>query len=149
MNSKSLVILGSSRKESNTLKAVQTLVPFQYDLIELCQKRIGYYDYETEKLAGDDFHAVASAMLQYETIIFATPIYWYTMSGQMKVFFDRLTELTERYKPIGKALKGKKVYLVASGGSAELPAGFEVPFRLTAEYFDMEFVRTLYQQGGG
>jgi multimeric flavodoxin WrbA len=147
MNSKGLVILGSSRKESNTLKAVQKLVPFPYDLVDLYEKRIAHYDYDSTKMAGDDFHSIAALMLRYETIVFATPVYWYAMSGQMKVFFDRLTELLGQFKPIGKALKGKRVYLVASGGSAELPDGFEAPFKLTAEYFDMEFVQTFYQQG--
>ena len=26
---------------------------------------------------------------KYDTLIFATPVYWYSMSGIMKVFFDR------------------------------------------------------------
>jgi hypothetical protein len=53
-----------------------------------------------------------------------------------------------KHKTIGKALKGKRTYLIASGGSDEMPEGFEVPFRLTSKYFDMQFVQSLYQQGG-
>jgi multimeric flavodoxin WrbA len=148
MNTKALVILGSSRQDSNTLKAVQKLLPFPYDLIDLYQRQIGHYDYTSEKMDGDDFHSIARSMLEYPVIVFATPVYWYTMSGRMKVFFDRLTELISRHKPIGRALKGKQVYLVASGASSEVPEGFESPFKLTAKYFDMHFVRTFYQQGG-
>lgn len=142
-----LVIAGSSRKNSNTLKAIQSLVPFpKYDLIDLHLKEIGYYSYGPNQLRKDDFHSIAVQMLTYDVIIFATPVYWYTMSGQMKVFFDRLTELTDEYKPMGKALKGKKTYLIACGGSPSLPEGFEVPFKLTSEYFDMEYIQGYYQQ---
>jgi multimeric flavodoxin WrbA len=150
MNKKGLVILGSSREDSNTLKAVQKLLPFPYDLIDLYQKKIQFYEYKSQKMEEqeDDFYSIATEMLLYDRLIFATPVYWYSMSGRMKIFFDRLTELTDTYKPIGKALKGKEVYLVASGASPGLPEGFEIPFRLTAEYFDMKFIQTFYQQGG-
>jgi multimeric flavodoxin WrbA len=68
------------------------------------------------------------------------------MSGQMKVFIDRLTELMYEYKAIGKALKGKKTYLIVCGGGAAMPEGFEVPFKSTSEYFEMQFVRGYYHQ---
>jgi multimeric flavodoxin WrbA len=142
-----LVILGSSRNDSNTWKAVQALAPFQkYDLIDLYLKEVEYYSYERNQVEKDDFLSIAHQMLNYDVIIFATPVYWYSMSGQMKVFFDRLTELTDEHKPIGKALKGKKAYLIACGGSPSLPEGFEVPFKLTSEYFDMEYIQGFYQQ---
>lgn len=150
MNEKVLVILGTAREESNTLEAIKKLCPFlEYELIDLNQKKIGYYSYDPERNSGDEFHSIAAGMLNYDVFVFATPVYWYSMSGQMKIFFDRLAELTDQYKPIGKALKGKKVYLIASGAKPELPEGFEVPFRHTAEYFDMEFRETFYQRFKG
>jgi multimeric flavodoxin WrbA len=76
-----------------------------------------------------------------ETIIFATPVYWYAMSGLMKVFFDRFTELLSTHKPLGKALKGKKIYLISTGSESELPPGFETPFKLTSEYFEMNYIK--------
>jgi multimeric flavodoxin WrbA len=79
-------------------------------------------------------------------LIFATPVYWYAMSGLMKVFFDRLTELITTSKPLGRAMKGKCCYLISCGTDAELPPGFDVPFRLTAKYFEMEFVSSHYLQ---
>jgi NAD(P)H-dependent FMN reductase len=126
-----LVILGSSRN---------------YELIDLHQKHIEYYSYDRHLKNEDDFLPIAQAMLNHDVIVFATPVYWYTMSGQMKVFLDRLTELTDIHKPIGKALKGKKTYLIACGGSPSLPEGFELPFKGTSEYFDMEFIQTLYKK---
>jgi multimeric flavodoxin WrbA len=149
-SSKILVILGSARKNSNTLKAIKRFMPLisaeRHDFIDLIDKKIEPYQYEPTQPDGDDFHSIARSLLQYEVLVFATPVYWYSMSGQMKIFFDRLTELLYEYKSIGKALKGKKVYLIASGGNTELPEGFEIPFRHTAKYFDMEFVQSFYEQ---
>lgn len=142
-----LVIMGSSRPDSNTLKAIQNLIPFpQYDVIDLQSKKIRYYHYDSRSRENDDFHSIATEMLRYDILIFATPVYWYTMSGQMKVFFDRMTELTDEYKILGKSLKGKKTYLIACGASPSLPEGFEIPFKLTSQYFDMEYVQGFYQQ---
>jgi multimeric flavodoxin WrbA len=142
-----LIILGSSREDSNTLKAIRQNSLFsQYDLIDLQKNRINYYSYDSKELQDDDFHAIAAEMLKYEMIVFATPVYWYSMSGQMKVFLDRLTQLTAEYKQMGRALKGKRTYLIACGGSPSLPEGFEIPFKLTSEYFDMEYVMSFYTQ---
>jgi multimeric flavodoxin WrbA len=143
---KVLVILGSSRKNSDTLAAVKKLCPFkEYELIELYDYKIEHYDYDAAKMCQDDFIPIAKKLTKAEILIFATPVYWYSMSGQMKVFLDRLTELLYEYKPLGKALKGKKTYLIASGGRPDFPEGFEVPFKLTSEYFDMEYVGSFYQ----
>ena len=142
---KTLVILGSSRANSDTQKAVEKLCPFQgYELIDLHSKNILHYDYQTELKQNDDFQTIALKMLEADNIIFATPVYWYAMSGRMKVFFDRLTGLLYAHKTIGKKLRGKNTYLIATGSDPELPEGFEVPFRRTSEYFEMNFRQSFY-----
>lgn len=85
-------------------------------------------------------------MLDADNIIFATPVYWYAMSGRLKTFFDRLTDLLYTHKSIGKGLKAKKTYLIACGSDPELPEGFEVPFRRTSDYFEMSFQKSFYKQ---
>ena len=87
-------------------------------------------------------------MRKADHIVFATPVYWYAMSAPLKFFFDRLTDLTENLKPIGKALAGKSVWLIATGTDPELPDGFEVPFCRTAEYFDMRYRGVVYHHPG-
>ena len=62
----------------------------------------------------------------------------------MKVFFDRLNELLSTHKPLGKALKGKRTYLISTGSESELPLGFETPFKLTSEYFEMNYIKAFY-----
>ena len=142
---KAIVILGTGRGDSNTLAAVRELCPFSdYRLIDLRQIEIAPYSYDGPH-PDDDFLKVAQEMESAEYIVFATPVYWYAMSASLKNFFDRLSDLLSAYKPIGKGLKGKKTYLISTGSGPAMPPGFEEPFRLTSEYFDMEFQKSFYK----
>jgi multimeric flavodoxin WrbA len=142
---KTIVILGTSRSDGNTLAAVKDLCPFkEYELIDLRRLVIQPYQYEGPSVT-DDFLAVAKKMEAADNIIFATPVYWYAMSGVLKAFFDRLSDLLSFHRTIGRALKGKKTFLIATGSDSELPPGFEEPFRLTSEYFGMTFERSFYK----
>jgi multimeric flavodoxin WrbA len=142
---KNLVILGSARKESNTLKAVKSLTPFkEYELIDLLDFNIQQYKYDHNYSDQDQFGSVIDMVLAAENIVFATPVYWYSMSGHMKVFFDRLTDLVTVDKDLGRSLKGKSTYLIAAGGESKLPEGFEVPFIRTSKYLDMNYVEGFY-----
>ncbi len=146
LSEKVLVILGSARDSSNTLKTVERLCPWpKYEMIDLRDYGLMYYDYGSTS-GTDRFREIVERILESEIIVFATPVYWYSMSGQMKVFFDRLTELITVDKPVGRSLKGKKTYLIASGGNAELPEGFEIPFKLTSKYLDMVYTGASYSQ---
>lgn len=142
--SQELVILGTNREESNTKTALQIHLPYKnYDLVQLSHLHIEHYQYGPQK-PKDDFLTVVEKMLLANTIVFATPVYWYAMSAHMKIFFDRFSDLITTQKPMGKALKGKTTLLFATGYDDQLPEGFEVPFRRTSEYFDMNFDKTLY-----
>ena len=116
-------------------------------LIVLPQYRIGGYDY-AHRNAEDDFAGIAARMKEASAIVFATPVYWYAMSAPLKFFFDRLTDLTENHKPVGRALAGMPVWLLATGTDPALPEGFEVPFRRTADYFGVHYRGALYVVAG-
>lgn len=138
-----LVILGSSRQNSTTLEAVQSELPFKdYELVELCKQSIHPYDYDSAP--KDDFLNIVDKMINAKTIVFATPVYWYSMSGYLKTFFDRLTELITTCKHLGRQLKGKEVYLLSTGSDVSLPDGFEIPFKRTCEYFEMNYIKSYY-----
>lgn len=129
------------------MQVVETLCPFKdYDIIDLLDFDIEQYRYDSNYLATDQFIEVIKRVLESDNIIFATPVYWYSMSGPMKVFFDRLTDLVTINKPHGRQLAGKSTYLIAAGGEPELPEGFEVPFIRTAKYLNMNYIKGFYAQ---
>ena len=104
---------------------------------------ISPFDYE-HKNKDDDFLALAKQLLNYEHLIFATPMYWYSMSGQMKVFFDRLSDLMTIEKNLGRQLRGKTCSVLATGSDKEPPACFEQPFVLSADYLGMTYQKMFY-----
>lgn len=142
-NISNLVILGTARKDSNTLKALQSNFPLKdLEIVDLNDFNINPYSYDQP--AKDDFILIAEKMTQAHVIVFATPVYWYAMSGSLKTFFDRLTELTTSSKELGRLLAGKKVYLFATGSDSNLPEGFEEPFIKTSDYFNMKYKQAFY-----
>jgi multimeric flavodoxin WrbA len=139
-----LVILGSARSDGETRRAVDIAFPAgSAQLAILPEFAIGGYNYDHLN-AEDAFGQIVDVMVAAEKIIFATPVYWYAMSAPMKVFFDRLSDLTENRKVQGKALKGKSLWIIATGTDPELPQGFEVPFARTADYFGMTYCGAAY-----
>ncbi len=143
---KNLVILGTARNESNTLAAISELCPVKhYELVDLRLLEIAPYNYESEYSETDDFLTVAKRMQQADNIVFATPVYWYSMSASLKNFFDRLSDLLSIHKNIGRSLKGKSTFLISTGSAPEMPPNFEDPFRLTSEYFEMQFKGSKYK----
>jgi len=137
---RTLGILGSARNDGNTAALASAVFQHLGDaaIVDLSDFVIDPYTYDGAG-GGDDFHAIAQLMERADAIVFASPVYWYSMSGPMKIFFDRLTDLTDQYKPIGKALAGKSAFLIAASNSPEPPACFEPPFADTARYFDMRW----------
>jgi multimeric flavodoxin WrbA len=142
-----LVILGSARPDGETRRAIEIALPQAKNLVVLSQHNINGYDYDHGN-NGDEFFSIVDRMLASDTIVFATPVYWYAMSAPLKIFFDRLSDLTETAQADGRALAGKKIWVIATGTEAELPEGFEVPFRRTAEYFAMKYRGCAYLYTG-
>lgn len=69
----------------------------------------------------------------------------------MKIFFDRLTDLLrdDALREKGRALAGRRGWLIAVGTDPELPPGFEEPFRRTCRYFGMNWETSLYLNSRG
>jgi ribosomal-protein-alanine N-acetyltransferase len=140
------VLLGSSRGDGNTRQVVDLALAGQdVEVIDLGQLDIGLYDYGHAN-AADDFLPLVERLASKSLWVMATPVYWYAMSGQMKVFFDRLSDLVTIRKARGRSLKGKTVAVIASGTDIRLPEGFEAPFRQTCDYLGMRYTGALYVQ---
>jgi len=141
MENKKVIILGSSRKNGNTTKIVDLLSKeHNIDVINLSDYTISYYDYESKNI-GDDFLPLIRGIIEkYDTLIFATPVYWYNMSGIMKVFFDRISDLIRIEKETGRKLRGKKIGVITNSHDNEIEESFYIPFQKSADYLGMEYL---------
>ena len=61
----------------------------------------------------DDAPAIADLVLNADTLVFVTPIYYYEMSGQMKTLLDRLNPL------YSADYRFRKVYLLSAAAEDE------------------------------
>lgn len=142
---KKVIILGSSRKDGNTRKVADEIVRMAgWDLIDLKDYNISYYDYEHRNLDDDFLPLMRKVIANYDVLIFATPVYWYSMSGIMKVFFDRITDLLKIEKDLGRKLRGKSMAALSCSGGGNLGEDFWHPFSATAEYLGMNYLGHLH-----
>lgn len=142
-----VAVFASARANGNTRKLIDWICTdstynesSNIDLIDLTSKNISAYDYDHNNL-DDDFLPVIKQLLQYDNIIFATPIYWYAASAQMKVFIDRTTDFLalEELKDIGRQLRNKNCYLVCSSASEQADANFLNTLQNTFTYLGMNY----------
>ena len=141
MGNKTVIILGSSRKNGNTTKIVDEISKEHgIEVINLSDFNISYYDYESKNREDDFFPLIKGIIENYDTLIFATPIYWYNMSGIMKVFFDRFSDLIRIEKETGRKLRGKKVGVISNSHDNEIEESFYIPFKKSADYLGMEYL---------
>ena len=138
---KTLIILGSSRSNGDTKKVVDFICSKQNcEVIDLNDLKMGYYSYEYIH-KNDDFISTSKRIVEnFDTIIFATPVYWYTMSAVMKTFFDRISDLLSNEEiVIGRKLRGMNMAVV-SCSTEDLVDGFYMPFRESANYLGMNYL---------
>ncbi len=149
-----LVISGSPRTNGGTALCVSRLVESlgaaHAGTVDLGAVPLQHFRYGAPP-EDDAFMEVVDRMLQARAVVFVTPVYWYAMSGLMKVMFDRLTDLilTPERRPVGRRLAGRDIWALACGTDPELPAGFEIPFSRTADYFGCRWRDIAYVQAVG
>ncbi|WP_291723698.1 flavodoxin family protein [Bernardetia sp.] len=145
---KTVIVQGSSRKYGNTNKIVNYLQEkLDCDFIDLKGYSFSGYDYEGRN-RNDDFLPLMREIVEYDLIIFATPVYWYAMSGLMKNFFDRITDCLKIEKETGRKLRGKSMAMVCCGSDKEavlaIQNEFEMPFRASATYLGMSYQGSIF-----
>ena len=145
MNKKGIIIQGSSRSNGNTNKIVTFIQEKTgFDSIDLKSKNISGFDYDFKNQDDDFIPLMTEIVSNYDIIIFATPVYWYAMSGVLKNFFDRITDCLRIEKEIGRKLKGKAMGMISCGSDSELKKGFEMPFIETANYLGMHYLGSVH-----
>ena len=141
---KRIIIQGSSRSNGNSSKIAGLLQDgLQFDLIDLNNYQIGHFDYDFNN-QQDDFLPLFRQITEYDLILFLTPVYWYSMSGTMKVFFDRISDCLKIEKELGRKLRGKCMATVSCGSEKIATQGFFIPFQLSAEYLGMDYLGDLH-----
>ena len=87
----------------------------------------------------DEYDSLIDRMIPHETLVFATPIYWYGMSGPMKNFVDRWSQTLRdaNYPDFRKQMSEKKGFVVAVGGNQPTVKGLPLilQFQLIFQFF--------------
>lgn len=134
-----VILVGTSNAKGNTRRFADELASkSDAEVIDITDFDIFFYDYQ-HRNRYDDFIRIIEHILEFELIVFASPVYWYAMSAQMKVFFDRLSDLLTIRKDLGRRFKDKKYAVLSTGAQPDAPECFIEPIKLTMEYFDMHF----------
>ena len=98
-------------------------------------------------VAKDDTNATVDKLVEADMILFATPVYWWGMTAQLKLVIDKC------YCK-GLLLKGKKVGILVAGGSPTDNIQYALirkQFECIAEYLDWEiqFFKAYYAMAKG
>ncbi len=123
--SKVLMITTSLRAKSNSDRLAEEVIRgakdagHEVELVSLKGKEIRFCIgclacQKTQKcVLKDDAVRIAEKVMEAETLVFATPIYYYEMSGQMKTLLDRLNPLYP------SDYKFRKVYMLSVAAEDE------------------------------
>lgn len=146
---KILAFLGSTRENGNSEYLVNKIIEgTDCAIIRLAEKHIEpivdmRHTEEGFSPVHDDYEELVHLILEHDILIFATPLYWYGMSGPMKNFFDRWSQYLrdERFN-FKEELTKKKAYVVITGGSSANIKGLPLvqQFNYIFEFVKMEFV---------
>jgi multimeric flavodoxin WrbA len=141
---KTAILIATSNGNGNTMAMVKVIAEkINATVFDLQNYDISAFDYQHNNL-DDDFIGLVEQLLEYDQIVFATPVYWYTMCAQMKVFFDRLSDLLSVKKELGRKFRGK-YSAVISTGSTDIPErSFEEVFINSFNYLGMSYKGMIY-----
>lgn len=149
MNKPNVIIaLGSPRKKGNTVLLAEECVKgikaaggsaeilFLQDMnikpctaCEYCKKASAKRFCKLE----DDMEAQYRKLMDAAAVVFASPVYWFTMTAQTKLFLDRFYALERKD---GNKLAGKRIgILMAYGGEDAFESGAVNAFRTFQDSF--------------
>lgn len=128
MNKRVLVLTTSLRNGSNSQLLAEAFAKgakssgCDVEVVSLKNKKINYclgclHCQETQKcVITDDMGPILKKIALSEVVVFATPVYFYEMAGQMKTLLDRTNPLYQ------DTYRFKDVYLLATAADTDLKA---------------------------
>ncbi|MGE7954558.1 flavodoxin family protein [Lysinibacillus xylanilyticus] len=141
--------IGSSRADSNSEQlADYVLEGIRHEKIDLKNLTIEpihdlRHDNNGFQFVDDDYDQIIHAFLTSDLVIFATPIYWYSMSGIMKNMVDRLSHAIrdERFPQLKEKLQNIEAIVLAVGGDAPYIKGLPMiqQFQYIFDFLKMQF----------
>lgn len=144
MNNKSIIVFGSSRRKGFTGQLVDEVARrHNLRVLDVSDYKMSPYDYDHHN-RNDDFLPLMRDVASHDQIILASPVYWYTMSTQLKVFVDRWSDLLDIEKDLGRTLRGKQGLVIATGGDVRPERCFEECFQHTFAFMGMDYGEMLY-----
>jgi len=136
-----LALFASARRSGNTGQLMDRIAAeLRIEVVDLAALRMSPYDYD-HRNRDDDFEPLMRRVLAHEQIIFAAPIYWYSVPPAMKVFLDRISDFLDLpdLLPEGRRLRGKTGYVVCTSVGDTPSHEFIGAFVETFRYLGMRF----------
>ena len=165
MSRKIIVITGSPRKKGNTntvvgwfKEAAEALgasveivdaarLEYKVNGCTACMKCQMSEEYEC--VIEDEASPVIARIPDYDVVVFATPIYWFGPSAQLKLLLDRTFALVKEDDPaageISTPYRGKTMVLIATagGGLGDGLSLTETAFQTACGFIGCEFESVL------
>lgn len=136
-----IALFSSSRRNGNTGQLIDLIArELDIEVIDLGELNISSFDYE-HRNRNDDFEPLMRRLLGFNQLIFASPVYWYSVTAAMKMFLDRLSDYLDLPDLLaeGRRLRGKRAYIACTSICTEAPASFIDTFVDTFEYLGMHY----------
>lgn len=136
-----IALFASARRNGHTGALTDRIAALLgIEVVDLATLRMAPYDYG-HRHRDDDFEPLLLRALEFDPLIFATPVYWYSMSSPMKVFLDRVTDFLDLPDLLehGRRLRGKTGHVVCTSIYPDPPPPFVGAFADTFEYLGMRF----------
>ena len=155
---KLLVITGSPRRDGNTfamteafIKAAEqrghTVTRFDAAFMNIGGCHACMTCYKTGKACSfdDDFNKIAPAVLEADAVVYAMPVYWYSIPAQIKGVIDRIFSLVVG----GKDVSGKKCGLITCCEEHDVTVmdGVRMPIERSAALLKWEMVGSVLVPG--
>ena len=155
---KIVVITGSPRRDGNTfamtdafVKAAEargnSVVRFDAAFMNIGGCHACMNCYKTGKACSfdDDFNKIAPAILEADAVVYAMPVYWYSIPAQIKGVIDRIFSLVVG----GKDVAGKKCGLITccEEHDATVMDGVRIPVERSAALLKWEMAGSVLVPG--
>lgn len=148
MNKRIAIVYGSGRSNGDTARVCKEVAEEMgaavHDVTDYVREPYAY------RQGADDFLILMQKLLDTaDVIVLASPVYWYSVSAQMKGFIDRWTELLKEHKDLGRQMRGRGLALLSRSHDDDCPEEYAMPIRRTADYMGMHWLGHLHCHDDG